>query len=97
VFGGKKRVVRELHELPDAAQKKVIGAVMTNTAPHFHGGCVACVVRVGGMNTTIDGLRYCSGCCYLDAEWDLPDKSVKMPLPPGGHSASDVDAMLGRS
>lgn len=37
----------------------------------FHGGCLGCVSQEQ------HGLRRCTGCQYFDADWSLPDLSIK--------------------
>ncbi len=33
----------------------------------FHGGCIDCTMQDS------KGLGYCVGCCYFDANWNLPN------------------------
>lgn len=33
----------------------------------FHGGCLGCTMQ------TKNGLGYCVGCMYFEANWKLPD------------------------
>lgn len=37
----------------------------------FHGGCFGCTRQ------DIQGTEFCMGCCYFDADWDLPSLNNK--------------------
>ena len=36
----------------------------------FHGGCTGCTRQDS------EGLGGCVGCCYLEADWNLPSKNL---------------------
>ncbi len=77
-FSSKPLPPRELHQLPHRAQQKFANALAQNhRGVLFHGGCNGCVMFEQGLNKTLDGMRYCGGCRYVAAEWELPDRSLK--------------------
>lgn len=41
----------------------------------FHGGCAGCTQQ------EINGVDFCAGCCFFDADWNLPDLNNR-PLTP---------------
>lgn len=84
-------------ELSKGTKKAVKEAFQVTGQLHYHGGCVDCYFRTTRINMTIEGIKYCSGCMYMCANWDLPDKGIHIDLPPGGHSAESVDQALGRT
>lgn len=62
--------------LPEKAQSAISQAVADGTGVIFHAGCTPCVVSLGNMNTSIEGLKYCLGCRYMQADWSLPNKGI---------------------
>ncbi len=39
----------------------------------FHGGCHGCTRQ------SVEGVRFCMGCQYFDADWKLPDLNNRPP------------------
>lgn len=39
----------------------------------FHGGCYGCTQQ------NIEGVEFCMGCQYFEANWDLPDLNNEPP------------------
>lgn len=40
-----------------------------NNQTIFHGGCIGCTQQ------QINGVEFCKGCQYYQADWNLPDLS----------------------
>jgi hypothetical protein len=39
----------------------------------FHGGCHGCTQQ------ELNGVKFCMGCCYFEANWKLPSLSNRPP------------------
>ena len=57
----------------------------------FHGGCLGCTQQ----HVQKEGTRFCMGCQYFDADWDLPDLSSGKQPPPAGIERSRLIKLYG--